>query len=99
MKILKLEDIKYLEVNKFIHTDLFFNNFFGFTSRSDVHNYNTRQHLRLNLPQARINTFQKSLFCKGLEMFNGLPEGIKSVESKSGFKIALKKHILVGYSE
>ena len=96
-KILRLEDVKRLEMCKFIFNDLNFGHRFNFFTRNATHNYNTRFSSTLDLPRPRINSFKASVFYSGLKFFNDLPAHLKQAVSKSSFKINFKLLILDTY--
>ena len=96
-KILKLEDIKKLEMCKFIYSDINFGHRFNFSARNRIHSHNTRNNHSINLPQPRINVIKYSVFYSGLQLFNNIPTLLKNSDSKASFKINLKLSILDSY--
>ena len=97
LKILKLEDITKLEMCKFISQDLNNLNNFNFRPRSTVHQHNTRYNSQLVLPFPRNNIMLNSVFYKGLQLYNGLPDDFKSIFDKNMFKVKLKTYLLSLY--
>ncbi|KAL1447442.1 hypothetical protein WDU94_006619 [Cyamophila willieti] len=57
----------------------------------DVHSYNTRH--RNNIISTRGNNFRKSFLGEGIQIFNALPESLKSLTSAT-FKQSLKTHLI-----
>jgi hypothetical protein len=54
---------------------------------------NTRSAHLLRVPQFRTNQAQRTIFYSGLELYNSLPNELKSTLSTSAFKIRLKTHV------
>ena len=96
-KILRLEEVKKLEMCKFIFNDLNFGHRFNFLNRNSTHSYNTRFSSHLDLPRPRTSSFKASIFYSGLKFFNDLPAHLKQALSKSSFKINFKLLILDTY--
>ena len=96
VNLLKLEDVVKLEMCKFISVDIKNFDNFGFTPRSVIHGYETRQNSNLNLPIAQNNLLLNSVFYKGIKMYNELPPTIK-ILNKNQFKTALKFDLLSKY--
>ena len=59
--VLKFNDLRSLELAKFIHRDLMYENCFVSETHSDRHSYPTRGRLNLVPPQTRTNIAFKSL--------------------------------------
>ena len=97
LNILKLCDLKKLEVTKLIFADKF-NKFFNFELRSTVHSYSTRNQNLYNLPYPRSNILKNSLFYDGIKLYNLLSPAIKSANSNSIFKFKLKASMLSNYN-
>ena len=96
--LLKLNDIKTHEMCKFIHSDIKFGNYFNFHGRSVVHSHNTRNLPQLSLPQPRCNILKNSLFFCGVQAYNNLPDNLKILQTKTGFKNAAKFHFISSYN-
>ena len=96
--LLKLDDIKKLEMSKFIYSDLNTHNNFNLHTRNEIHSYNTRNNTALNFPQFRTNLSIRSVFYEGLSIYNGLNPEIKESTSLPSFKIKLKKHLILTYN-
>lgn len=96
-KILKLEEIKTIEICKFIFNDLNFGHRFDFSARNVTFEHNTRYNSHLSLPQPRINSFKNSIFYDGIKLFNTLPQYLKQYDNKASFKIYLKIMLLSTY--
>ena len=92
-RLLKLEDVVHLEMCKFISVDISTFNNFGFTPRSVIHSYNTRQNSSLNLPIPHNNILLNSVFYKGIKIYNDLPPAIKNLNDKNKFKETLKSEL------
>ena len=97
LNILKLCDVKKLEISKFVHADIDHNRFFDFNNRSTVHSYNTRNSSALVLPNPRINLMLHSIFYEGLKFFDELPIELKNIDSKISFKIKMKNYLISYY--
>ena len=63
------------------------------TKRSDVHCYETRTSLALNIPYHRLSTTQQSVHYRGIKLFNCLNEPWK-FEKLSKFKKHLKDYLV-----
>ena len=61
---------------------------------SDFHTYETRSKDLLRKPLVRLNKFNNSFLTKGMDIWNLLPDKIKTVESLDSFKIATKSYML-----
>ena len=48
-----------------------------FVTNSEIHNINTRQHHDLHLPLPNLMKYQTGVFCRGIKLFNGLPDFLK----------------------
>ena len=96
--MLKLDDIKKLEMGKFIYNNLGEDNFFDFSSRSSVHTHYTRNRSLINLPQPRSNLLRNSVFFEGLDIFNGLDLDIKMSSNVYSFKYKMKIQLLNSYT-
>ena len=92
--ILTLVNVHRHEICKFIHNDLHSNNRFEFRARNSVHNHVTRSNTHLSLPQPRSNTLRNSIFYDGLQVYNNIPNDLKSISSSNSFKNTLKFHLL-----
>ena len=98
LAILKLDDLRKLEMAKFVFNDVGGPNFFNFTVQSSIHSYNTRNQSSIRLPQPRSNTLLRSVFYEGIKIFNGLDPDIKSSNTAAAFKIKLKSSLIANYS-
>ena len=96
--LLKLDDIKKLEMSKFIYSDLNTHNNLNLRTRNAIHSYNTRNNSALNLPQARTDLYTRSVFYEGLKIYNSLDPEIQESTSLPTFKIKLKKHLISNYN-
>ena len=96
-KILQLEDLHRLEVNKFIHREVCFANNFNFVQHADIHRYPTRSNRNFIIPYCRTNTAKNFVLIKGLNFYNHLPEAYKNLENLGTFKCKLKLDLLDAY--
>ena len=69
---------------------------------SDRATHNLRSHLsdplNLRLPVMKSKVGSNSFCIKGANIWNKLPNELKTIESKSSFKCRVKKHLLTSYS-
>ena len=63
------------------------------STRSDVHNYNTRKRDNLNLPLYRTATAQKSFYYRALSAWNSLPTDTRNSPSLCTFKRSVKREL------
>jgi hypothetical protein len=62
-----------------------------FHANADVHSVNTRKKHQLHRTIANLSCFQKSAYYAGINIFNNLPSGLKSLmNAKAQFKVAPK---------
>ena len=97
LSLVKLADVRRLEMCKFVHRDLFYLNKFDFNRRSDTHSHNTRFNDLISLPFFYLKKSQQSVFYFGLKLYNELPAHLKVFSDKVSFKINLKSYILSDY--
>ena len=98
--ILKLDDLYYLEVAKFIHRGVndvlpsTFDEFF----RPIEHQHNTRTKLNciFSLPRARTDLGKQSIKFSAVKVWSDLPPDIKSIEDGKVFGFNVKKFLLKG---
>ena len=98
LNVLKVNDIRYLEMAKFVFIDKTGKNCFDFQTREAIHSYSTRNNTDLILPQPRTNILRNSIFYEGLRFFNDLPTDMKSAHDVFKFKNSLKFHLLSLYN-
>ena len=91
--LLKLSDVRRLEMAKFIFYDINFLNVFNFQNRETIHNFHTRNSSSLVLPYCRTNILLNSVFYAGVQFFNSLPNSLKSINSYPSFKFNLKRYL------
>ena len=65
-----------------------------FTTRSQVHNRNTRNNDKLNIPFFRSATGQRSFSYRAAQLWNDLPEILTNIVSFNVFKNAIKRRAL-----
>ena len=98
-EIIKLEDMKKLEVCKFVSTDINIHKNSDFNSRLTIYSYSTRNHASIILPQPRTNVLLHSIFYDGVRCFNELPSELKDIRQPDAFKYKLKLLLLSRYTE
>ena len=91
MQFLKLEDMYKQRALLFI-----FNSTSNLT-HEDIHNYNTRYSSNIVLPQFYRTKTQSTIFYKGINLWNDLPQDIKDLRYKGAFKNSLKLLFLNEY--
>ena len=97
LSILKLDDIRKLEMAKFIFNDIEGPNFFHFINQSSLHSYHTRNQLSLRLPQPRSNILLRSVFYEGIKIFNSLDQSLRSCNTTTTFKFKFKFSLISEY--
>ena len=93
-EILKLNTILKFEMCKFIHRDLYGNNFFDLIPRSLVHSYNTRFNANISSTHVRTNLAAKFVLHKGINLYNSLPNELRCTNEFHKFKRNLKTYFL-----
>ena len=63
-------------------------------SLKKTHRYNTRQKDTPNLPKAKTSKYLMSVFCRGIKLYNELPNYTKMKKSLAGFCSVCKKTYL-----
>ena len=96
--ILKLNDMRRIEMCKFIYTDLNRVNHFQFSTRTETHGHDTRNRNLLNLPIPRSNILRNSVFFQGIQDYNEIYDHVKLAPSRNSFKYQIKKEIVSMYS-
>ena len=102
-KSLKVEDIHTFQTSIFMYkytTNLLpvsFQSFF--TYNADIHAYPTRRSTDLHLNNPRTLLAQKSIRHHGPDIWNSLPESIKSCTALHSFKATAKKYVLSKYND
>ena len=61
-----------------------------FTPNSDIHTNNTRSKSNLFLPLTRLTKCQKGVYFAGIQIFNYLPENIKTLITQINLKVNLR---------
>ena len=97
LNILKVEDIHFLEVSKFMYKNAnktlpqSFSEFF----RHINHHHETRTKTRSNftLPTPRTNFGKQSLKYNGVKVWSDIPYNIRTASSKALFTIQIKEHM------
>ena len=98
LSILKLEDLKKLEMAKFVFKDICGPNFFNFSTQSSLHSHYTRNHSFLSLPRPRTNLLLRSVFYEGPKIFNSLDRDIKTSNNVNTFKLKFKYKLVSSYN-
>ena len=97
-KLLKLGQIYNLSCAKFIYNCYNSNTYSNFRVRliqnSQIHNHNTRISSNLRTPFERLESGTHSFLIRGINIWNKLPDYIKSAKNIIYFKCCLKKLIL-----
>ena len=66
-----------------------------FVSNERVHNFPTRSHDDLHLPNANLTAFQKGVYFSGVKIYNNLPNDLKKTfHNIYRFQKALKRFLL-----
>ena len=89
-KILKLEDLYYLETCKFIHQEVNFCHNFNLVRQSSLHSYSTRFNENLIPRNFRTKFGSNFILCRGVNNYNNLCNEIKNLDSMDKFKCCLK---------
>ena len=97
-EILKLVDIKFLEICKFIFLDLNQNNLFELVSYEQIHGYETRNRDNLARVQTYTRTAELFFLNRGLIYYNSLDNSIKCSPNVFSFKFKLRSFLLSQYS-
>ena len=67
------------------------NNKEQYFENSEIHNINTRHTSNLHLPRAHLNIYQRGVYYSGINIFNSLPQDIKThIDNPKTFKKAVK---------
>ena len=66
-----------------------------FVINANVHNFPTRSHNDLHLPNANLSVFQKAVYFPGVTIFNNLPTDLNQISHNiHKFQNALKRFLL-----
>ena len=91
---IKVQDIRRLEMAKFIFADIRLFNFFNFEPRQSAHTYPTRNSSSIATPKPRTNILLKSVFYEGITFYNSLSTDIKNSSSMDIFKAKVKRYLI-----
>ena len=91
MQFLKLEDMYKQRALLFIFNST------SILTHEDIHNYNTRYSNNIVLPQFYRTKTQSTIFYKGINLWNDLPQDIKDLRYRGAFKNSLKLLFLNEY--
>ena len=95
--ILRLDDIHSLQLGLFMYSienSLYANTFLNmFFKNSQFHSYPTRHSTNFRPKLCRTNIKKFTLTSQGPNLWNSLPNDIKTTPTFSSFKIKLKKHM------
>ena len=61
------------------------------------HNYSTRNAYDLIVPRYNLSRSQRTIFYKGIILWNNLPDNIKAIRSANSFKKSIKKLLINEY--
>lgn len=64
------------------------------STREVIHQHNTRNRLKLNVPKTRTSTKNRSLKNSAIKLYNNLPKHIQDCKDVEKFKLSLKKHVM-----
>merc|ERR1712055_1141733 len=96
-KVLTVPKIYNYNCAKFIYQCYNNNTYSNFKNKlqtnSEFHGYNTRRKNLMRKPFVRLHRFTHSFLYNGIDIWNGLPERVKTVNSFDSFKILTKKLI------
>ena len=91
MNLLKIEDLYKRRVLLYMYkSDLT-------STRESNHNYLTRHAYDIALPLFSRSKTQRTIFYKGIILWNNLPEELKAKRTENTFKFAMKKMYIVTY--
>ena len=95
LHVLKLQDIYEMEIAKFMYN---YNNhnlpsplLNNFTLNYSIHDHHTRQYMHFRAINCRLNTAFQSILYKGPQIWNSLPDKIRSVNNIPRFIYDLKR--------
>ena len=96
-KILKLVDLKKLEICKFIYVELHVTHLFNLRSHLHLHSYWTRNRSNLVVNYSRTRIASNFVLNKGITLYNDLQVSIKSAPNSSTFRNRLRNCLLNQY--
>ena len=98
LKLLQLRDVYNLNCAKFIYrcynSDTYSHFLKQIKKNSDYHGYQTRNRNRLRKPASRLHQFDNSFMNIGTDIWNRIPDDIKSVFTLEQFKFKVRALIL-----
>ena len=98
LKLPKVDQIYDISCAKFIYQCYNNSNYTGFrenlVKNSSFHNYLTRSKDQLRPQPTRLHQFNNSFLCRGIKIWNSLPDNIKSYRTLIIFKAKINNHIL-----
>ena len=98
LDILKLDDLYFLEVGKFMfrHSKQLLPSAFDeyFRNIDHAHPTKTKSKSKYALPQPRTELGKQSVKFKGIKVWSEIPDHIKNASSLDSFNDLLKKHLL-----
>jgi hypothetical protein len=62
---------------------------------SEVHQYNTRRKLDIQVKLQKTETYKKSVINTGTKVYNNLPKFLKEIDDYKAFKKELKRFLLL----
>ena len=69
-----------------------------FTPNIEVHNFNTRNKLKLHKPVSNLTLYQKGVYNMSIRIFNKLPEHVKNLAGNKKIFISTLRQYLVSKS-
>ena len=101
LRILKVNDIRKLNILKFVYEALNRTSIKQFHSyyryHRDIHNRNSRQNDRLYPERVRTKYGENTLNCIGSKLWNSLDQNIRNCHSLYTFKKAVRSSYITGY--
>ena len=95
--ILKLTDIRKLEIGKFVYNDLEYRNILDLSLSTAIHRYPTRFNLNFYIPRVRTELAKRFLRFQAVQLWNSLPENIQNSRTIDIFKYRLKLFLFQPY--
>ena len=96
-RIIKLSDLRDLEICKFMYIDINYNRLFDFRTHASIHEYPTRNRSNLVPNQVHSTLAYNFVLNKGIVLFNSLEDYLKSADNTNLFKTRLRNHYLNRY--
>ena len=68
-----------------------------YTSNSEIHHHDTRHHIDIHLPKVNFDIVRRSFIYKGPDLWIKLDPSIKHSNTRTSFKIKLRRKLLSTY--